>query len=294
MRIFVTGHRGMLGSDLVPALGAAGMTVLGLDAPRVDVTDAAATAAALTDLKPDVVINCAAYTAVDKAESEPVRAFAVNRDGAANLARACSHAGAKLVHVSTDYVFDGAAARPYREDDPTNPLGIYGRSKREGEERVAELLADHVIVRTSWLFGAHGHSFVRTIRRLALERDELKVVADQRGCPTWTGHLAGALVAVARALAGGAAPPRGIFHYCGDGETTWHGFAEAIVREVARRRGKSPPVRAIETAAYPTPGRRPAYSVMDCARIERAFGVRPEPWAGGLAAVMDDLEGAEA
>lgn len=288
MRIFVAGHRGMLGSDLVPALRAAQLEVVGLDRARVDVTDAGGVGIALTELKPDVVINCAAYTAVDKAESEPERAFAVNRDGAANLARACARAGAKLVHVSTDYVFDGAASRPYREDDPANPLGVYGRSKREGEERIGEILADHAIVRTSWLFGAHGHSFVRTIRRLALERDELSVVADQRGCPTWTGHLAGALVAVARALHAGG--PRGIFHYRGDGETTWHGFAEAIVREVARRGGKAPVVRAIDTVAYPTPARRPAYSVMDCERIGRAFGARPGAWSAGLTAVMDAFE----
>jgi dTDP-4-dehydrorhamnose reductase len=289
MRVFVTGHRGMLGTDLLPALDAAGLTPIGNDGPRVDITREDATLTALKACRPALVINCAAYTAVDKAESESPKAFAVNRDGAAHLARACAAVGAPLVHVSTDYVFDGQASRPYREDDATNPLGVYGRSKCEGEERVRALCERHLIVRTSWLFGAHGHSFVRTIRRLALERDELRVVADQRGCPTWTGDLAAALAALARAaLEPGAA--WGTYHYRGAGETTWHGFAEAIVAQIARRRGKSPPVRPIDTAAYPTPARRPAYSVMDCARIEQAFDVRPEPWSRGMAAVLDHLE----
>jgi dTDP-4-dehydrorhamnose reductase len=267
MKILVTGGRGQLGRSV--AARAADAIVV--DIEELDICGP-------IDLpRCDLVINAAAYTAVDKAESERDRAFAVNRDGAANLARACRERGVRLVHVSTDYVFDGTATRPYREDDPIAPIGAYGESKAAGERAVLEL--GGTVVRTSWLFAEGGPSFVHTMLRLARERPVLRVVADQHGCPTYAGDLADALIAL-------AAAPAGVYHYCNDGATTWHAFATAIVEE-ARARGPVACERidAITTAEYPTPAKRPAYSVLDTSRV-RALGIVPPSWRIGLARVV--------
>ena len=277
MRVVVTGGHGQLGRAIVRRGLASGDAVhaLGRDALDVCRVDAAQLAA----LAPDLVINAAAYTAVDRAEAEPARAFAVNADGAARLARACADTGCALLQVSTDYVFDGAGARAYREDDPVAPLGVYGASKSAGEQAV--IAHGGTVVRTSWLFGDGGPSFVHTMLRLAAERPVLRVVADQHGCPTWADDLADTLLALGRHAGRGAC-----YHACGAGPTTWHGFAEAIVDEARRHRVlRCERVEAITTADYPTPARRPARAILDTTRLA-ALALAPPAWRVGLAAVV--------
>lgn len=280
MTVLVTGGRGQLGRAVARRGRAHGKTVVALDVDELDICDAAGIERALATVKPALVINAAAYTAVDKAETERDRAYAINRDGAGNLARACAAAGVPLLHVSTDYVFDGTATRPYREDDPIAPLGVYGESKAAGEEAVHE--AGGTIVRTSWLFEGKGPSFVHTMLRLAKERPVLRVVADQRGCPTWADDLADGLIALA------AQPARErVYHYCNADETTWHGFAVAIIAEARKHTALAcERIDPITTAEYPTPAKRPAYSVLDTSRI-RALGIEPPSWRLGLAHVVE-------
>ena len=281
MRILVTGGRGQLGRSAVRRGAARGHEVVAPDRAELDLRAPAQIAAALDRAAPDLAINAAAYTAVDRAEAARDDAFAVNAAGAGRLAEACAARRIPLLQVSTDYVFDGRSPAPYREDDPVAPLGVYGESKLAGER--AALAAGASVVRTSWLFATGGPSFVHTMLRLAAERPVLRVVADQRGCPTWADDLADALITL-----GEQAAPAAIYHYCGDGPTTWHGFAEAIVAEARRYRALAcERIEAISTAEYPTPARRPAWSVLDTSRI-RALGVAPRPWQIGLARVIAD------
>jgi dTDP-4-dehydrorhamnose reductase len=224
-----------------------------------------------------VIINAAAYNAVDRAEREAEAAMRVNARGPAVVATACAAAGAALFQVSSDYVFDGKKTGAYREDDPIAPLGAYGRSKAAGEEAVRQACPTHLIVRTAWVFGVHGANFVKTMVRLAAERDHLDVVADQRGSPTWTFDLARALLAAARLVAGGERP-WGTYHFAGSGETTRHGMACRIVAAQRPFTGRSPRVNAIASADYPTPAARPANSVLDSAKFARTFGVRAADW----------------
>jgi dTDP-4-dehydrorhamnose reductase len=290
-RVLVIGAYGMLGRDLVQCLEQSGCRVLGWDLEHIDITQPSDVRTKLYEASADVVINCAAYTAVDRAESEPELTYAVNRDGAANLADACAVRQTPLIHISTDYVFDGEADRPYREDDPANPIGVYALSKWQGEEAVRQRVQKHLIVRTAWLYGVHGHNFVKTILRLASEREELRVVADQHGCPTWSADLADALVTLARRImADHAAVPWGTYHYCGAGETTWHGFAQAIIEEGRRWKGlRARQVVPITTAEYPLPARRPPWSVLDCSKVAAAFGITPRPWQESVAEMLRQL-----
>jgi len=282
----------MLGQDLRPRLERAGFQVFGLDvigsAPaHLDITRAEKILPLFKNLAPALVINCAAYTAVDRAESAPDLAQAVNQGGAGHLADACRDLGIPLLHLSTDYVFDGQSRLPYREDDPVNPLNVYGLTKWQGEEAIRSRLAAHLIVRTSWLYGVHGQNFVKTILRLAPEKEELRVVADQCGCPTWTGDLAEALIVMARRIRDGRdAINWGTYHFCGAGWTTWHGFAQAIVQEAQRRDVR---VLPITTPDYPTPARRPGWSVLDCQKIGVFFNITPRPWREGLADMLREL-----
>jgi len=270
--ILVTGGKGQLGRALVRR---GGEVIVARDVDELDILDGDAVARAVAGV--DAVINAAAYTAVDKAETDRERAYAVNRDGAGNVARACATRGIPMIQVSTDYVFDGTATAPYREDAPLHPLGVYGDSKAAGEEAVRE--AGGTIVRTSWLFGQGGPSFVHTMLRLAAERPVLRVVADQHGCPTWTDDLADALLALVRA-------PAGTYHYCNAGPTTWHAFATAIVVEARKTRTLAcERIDAITTAEFPTPTRRPAYSVLDTSKVQ-ALGIVPPPWTIGLGRVI--------
>lgn len=281
--ILVIGAAGQLGWELVRPREAcapeATIQVDGLDLPDVDITDSAGVAALLRTVRPRAVINAAAYTDVDGCESHVQRAYAVNATGPANLAAACRQVGAKLVHVSTDYVFDGRKRRPYDVDDPVNPQGVYGKSKAEGEQRIREVLPDHVIVRTSWLFGVAGKNFVKTMLKLAGEREELRVVADQVGRPTYAADLAVALMALAQS------DLVGTYHFANAGECTWHAFATEIVRQA----GRVCPVRPIRTADLDRVAPRPAYSVLDTGKLTDHTGIVPRPWQEALAECLAGL-----
>lgn len=262
-RWLVTGAAGMLGRDLTALLQARGEDVTPLTRADLDITDPAAVAGAVAAVKPDVVVNCAAWTAVDAAEEHEAEALAVNAGGVANVAAACAGLGAVLVHLSTDYVFDGAATAPYAEDGATVPAGAYGRTKLAGEQAVrAALPGASYIVRTAWLYGAHGKNFVKTMLRLAAGGAAPGVVADQHGQPTWTADVAGQICALIDAGA-----PFGVYHATSSGQTTWYGFAEEIFglyrkdQDPGNERPAGSP-RPITTAEYPTPAKRPAYSVL--------------------------------
>jgi dTDP-4-dehydrorhamnose reductase len=270
MRLLVTGAAGMLGTDVVAA--AAGHDVVALARADLDITDADAVRAMVRDVRPTAIINCAAWTNVDLAESEEAQATLINGDGAGHLAAAAAEAGAHIVHVSTDYVFDGTATSPYPEDAPVGPIGAYGRSKLAGEVAVAAAApSDHAIVRTAWVFGPHGKNFVDTMLRLAADRDELTVVADQLGCPTYTGHLAPALVRVAEERT------HGVLHVAGGGSCTWWELACATFERAGLRRT----VHKGTTAGFNAPAPRPAYSVLGSTRSDAP--VLPA-WQDGLAA----------
>ena len=277
-RWLVTGSAGMLGRDLTALLAARGEEFTALGRADLDITDAGATTAAVASVKPDVVVNCAAWTAVDAAEEHEAEALAVNGRGAANLAAACAEAGALLVQPSTDYVFDGDADAPYAEDAPTAPAGAYGRTKLAGEQAVrAALPGGSYIVRTAWLYGAHGKNFVKTMLRLAGNGVSPGVVADQHGQPTWTADVA----AQVHALVAKSAPP-GVYHATSSGQTSWFGFAEEIfaLYQQYEDHGQHDPERKrltpvpISTSEYPTPARRPAYSVLGH-QAWHAAGIEP-------------------
>jgi len=288
MRVLVTGITGQVGGALVARPAPTGIEWLPAGRDRLDLSAPETIAAALAAAAPDAVVNPAAYTAVDAAEGDRETAFRVNRDGPAALATACAERGIPLIHLSTDYVFDGTGTRPYRPDDPVAPLGVYGASKEAGERAIRAAHADHVILRTAWVYAAAGKNFVNTMLRLGAERDELRVVADQHGTPTPAGDIADALVAILVARHGGAAI-RGTFHYTAEGETTWHGFAEAVFERAARHWGRRPVLHAIATADYPTPAARPAYSVLDNAALDAALAgaVPRRSWRAALDAVLD-------
>ena len=287
MSILVTGANGQVGWELANRARASGLPVVALTRQDLDITDASAVAACLARWRPRLVINGAAYTAVDQAEREPELAFAVNRDGVGYLAEACAAHGTPLFHLSTDYVFSGDRAQAYREDDPVSPLGVYGQSKWAGEVVLHELLSEHLVVRVSWVFGAHGHSFVKTMLRLGAERDLLRIVNDQRGCPTAAVDIADMLLALAERYFEEQTLAWGTFHYCGAPATTWFEFARAIFEYAG---GLGLPIAAtvepITTADYPTPAARPANSVLDCGKIEGQLGIRCRPWSEALRVVV--------
>jgi dTDP-4-dehydrorhamnose reductase len=296
MRVFVIGAEGQVARSLKQAAADAPDVVLECAGrPQVDLTRPETVLHAIQAFAPDIVVNPAAYTAVDKAEGEPALAFAVNRDGAAAAARAVASVGAPIIHLSTDYVFDGAKPAAYVEGDPPHPLGVYGRSKLEGERAVAASGARHVILRTSWVYAPFGANFVRTMLRLAGERDRLRVVDDQVGCPTYAPDLAQAILAVARRIAGDGwrGDYAGVTHIAGPDAVTWRQFAELIVEGAARRGGRRVPVDAIATADYPTAARRPANSRLSSARLAEVFGLRLPPLAVSLDACLDVLCGPE-
>ncbi|MEM6973910.1 MAG: dTDP-4-dehydrorhamnose reductase [Pseudomonadota bacterium] len=282
--ILLTGAAGQLGWEITRRAPMAGLTVTPLARDGLDITDRAAVRETVARHAPRVVINAAAYTKVDKAEEEVDLCMAVNRDAPAHLAEACEETGAAFITLSTDYVFDGSASRPWREDDATGPLSVYGRSKLEGEALVAARSARHAILRTEWVFGVHGHNFVRTMLRLAESHPRLRVVDDQTGSPTFAGDLADACLALAPRLISGEAGEdgHGLFHCTAAGSVTWCGFARAIMVCSAAATGVNPPVDAITTAEFPTPARRPAYSVLDTSRLARVHGIALPDWSDGL------------
>lgn len=296
MKCLLIGADGQLGFELTRALTPlgelvgttlAGRAPGGVACEALDLSDAAQVAALAARHRPDLIVNAAAYTAVDRAEDEPALSRAINADAVAVLARYCADHGARLVHYSTDYVFDGAATRPYREDDATAPLGVYGRTKLDGEDAVRASGCAHMIFRTAWVYAARGHNFMRTMLRLAAERDELRVVADQIGSPTPARWLA---QVTALALAQGKGID-GTWHVVADGETSWHGFAAAIVEDAvaAGLLERAPLVTSIATADFPTRARRPAYSRLDTGKLARDFGLHLPDWREGVRQVLGEL-----
>ena len=292
MKLLLLGGNGQVGRELRRSLAPLGELVVatrdGGDADAVADFDAPESLAALiARVAPDVVVNAAAYTAVDKAETDAAATFRINADAVAAIARACAACGALLVHYSTDSVFDGSAKQPYREDHATAPLGVYGESKLAGEQAIRTSGARHAILRTAWVYASHGKNFLLTMLRLAGEREELRVVADQIGAPTPAAWIADATSALI--LKG--VNTSGTWHLTTGGETSWHEFAEAIVDEAHLRGliGRKPRVVGITTADYPTPARRPAYSVLDTSRLERDFGILPPDWREGLRCTLDEM-----
>ena len=286
-RLLVTGCKGQVGVELMRRAPLRDHAVVGGDLPELDITDAAAVAAALDGCA--ALINAAAYTAVDRAEAEPERANAVNATGPRVLAAACAARGVPLLHISTDYVFDGSKPGAWVEDDPVGPLGVYGASKAAGEAAVREICPEHLVLRTSWVYAAHGGNFVHTMLRLGAERDEVRVVDDQIGAPTAAGDIAEALLIIAGAFTRGDRDRFGTFHYAAEGATSWAGFADAIFDDAARVWGRRPVVTRIPTAAFPTPARRPVNSVLDCTRITAAFAPPRRPWRDALTEVMAEI-----
>ncbi|MGH8539607.1 MAG: dTDP-4-dehydrorhamnose reductase [Stenotrophobium sp.] len=289
MTILITGANGQVGRELTRH---AGTQAVALTRQQLDISRSDAVHAELQRIRPQVVINAAAYTAVDKAEKEPDAATAINRDGPAHLASACRQLHIPLLHISTDYVFDGKKPTPYLESDPATPVGIYAVSKWEGEQRVRAELSEHIILRVSWVFGAHGGNFVKTILRLARERPELRVVADQKGCPTHAGAIAEALLSLAKRVMQGERLPWGTCHYTGTPATTWHGFASGIVEQAAELGliAAMPIIHPITTAEYPLPAPRPANSILDCTNAVKALGLTQQDWRQGLREVLTTLK----
>lgn len=292
--LLVIGAQGQVAQALCVAGAARAIQVDARGRDRLDATDPAALSTAIAAGPWTAVVNAAAYTAVDRAETEPDAAYALNRDTPASLAAACAAAGLPLIHLSTDYVFDGAKPGAYGEDDPVAPLGIYGASKAAGEAAVRAALPAHVILRTSWVFSATGQNFLRTMLRLAATRDEIGVVDDQTGRPTAAADLAEAILAIAVALAAGKQDGFGTFHYAGAGATTWHGFATAIFAGAAARGlCRAPRLRRIATSDFPTAARRPANSVLATGRLTARYALTPPPWTSGLDAALDRLAAME-
>ncbi len=289
MRIAVTGLVGQVVSALIEC-APRDVEIIAMGRPQLDLARRASVLSTLRASRCDAIVNAAAYTAVDKAESEPDMAMSVNGDGAGHVAEIAAELRVPLVHLSTDYVFDGRLDRPYREDDATGPTGAYGRSKLTGEQKIASIHPDHAILRTAWVYSPFGANFVRTMLRLGETRSELGVVSDQRGNPTYALDIADAVVAIAQRLRADPAPNlRGVFHMTGGGEATWADFAEEIFAE-AQKYGRTPVrVNRIATADYPTPARRPANSRLDNARLQAAFGLSLPDWRSSTAACVRRL-----
>jgi dTDP-4-dehydrorhamnose reductase len=290
VRVLITGHNGQLGMDLMRYAQSRGVDAVGAGRSRCDITCMESVERFFGNAGPfDAVINAAAYTAVDRAESDADNAYAVNRDGAGHLARACAECGTPLLHISTDYVFGGLRTQPCKPSDPIAPMGVYARSKAAGEDAVRRLLDRHIILRVSWLFGRYGQNFVKTMLRLGREKETLRVVDDQIGSPTYAGDLAAALLQISEQLVG-QDTYWGTHHYCNQGALTWYAFARKIVN-FARTYEKLAvrEVSPILTVNYPTPAPRPHYSVLDCSSFDQAFGIARRPWGEGLKEMLAEL-----
>lgn len=287
-RILITGINGQLGQELQGTL-ASPLEVIGVGRDRLDLATPETIGQVLQEVRPDIVVNAAAYTAVDKAESEPELAMAINATGVGVLAKGAQRLGIPLIHISTDYVFDGIMSRPYLETDPTHPMGIYGQSKLAGEAAIRDIGGHYIILRTAWVYGVGGKSnFVKTMLRLGAEREEIRVVSDQVGSPTWTGDLGGAIASLISQI---CTDIGGTYHYTNSGVASWYDFAVAIFEE-AKQLGwplKVERVIPITTADYPTPARRPAYSVLSCAKITAVLGNHPPHWRSGLRKMLTEL-----
>ena len=291
MRIAVTGRNGQVARALAELGVERGVDILPLGRPTLDLARPETIGAALRTAGADLVVNAAAYTAVDKAEDEPDAAHAINAEGAGAVAQAARGLGLPVIQIGTDYVFDGSRDRPYRETDPTGPLGAYGRSKLAGEQAVAAGNPRHVILRTAWVYAPFGNNFVRTMLRLAGTRSDVGVVADQHGCPTAAHDIAATILAVAERLLAepGNGALAGVFHMAAQGEAAWADVAEAVFARSAALGGPSAEVKRITTADYPTKARRPANSRLDCAKLRQLYGIALPPWRRSLDACVERL-----
>ena len=286
MKILLLGKTGQVGGALTPLLrqlagSAADEAVVTLGRADVDLSDAAALAQAVQRVQPSLIVNAAAHTAVDRAETESEAAFAINAVAPGVLAAQAAKLNALLVHYSTDYVFDGSQRTPYRESDPTHPLGVYGESKLAGEQAVEASGCRHLLLRTSWVYDSTGRNFLTTMLRLAKQHGKLRVVGDQHGSPTSAAMIAEASLQLIRSMLNQPAMQGGLYHLTAQGQTTWHGFAQAIMHKA----GLDIPIEAITTADYPTPAKRPAYSVLDSSKLQREFNYRLPDWQQALDAL---------
>ena len=286
MKILLLGKSGQVGSALMPLLTRLAQStdagaLVALGRADVDLSDAAALAQAVQQVQPALIVNAAAHTAVDRAETEPDIAFAINALAPGVLAQQAANLNALLVHYSTDYVFDGSQQTPYRESDPTHPLGVYGQSKLAGEQAVQASGCRHLLLRTSWVYDSTGRNFLTTMLRLAKQHGKLRVVGDQHGSPTSAAMIAETSLRLIRSMLNQPAMEGGLYHLTAQGQTTWHGFAQAIMRKAAL----DVPIEAITTADYPTPARRPAYSVLDCSKLQSEFNYRLPGWQQALDAL---------
>jgi dTDP-4-dehydrorhamnose reductase len=287
--ILIFGGGGQLGTELARAAKLKAIPYAAFRHAEVDISDAEAVSQALNDKRPNLVVNAAAFTRVDLAETEIEAARVVNEVGPGVIASACAARQTPLIHISTDYVFDGSKPGAYVESDPIAPLGVYGRTKADGEEAVRRAWPRHVILRTSWVYGEFGSNFLKTMLQLAKDRDELRVVADQTGCPTSTREIAHAILRIAPRLSVESAC--GTYHFAGNGWTSWYGFASRIIAAQAEETGRRPKLIAIATKDYPTAARRPANSTFDCSHFESVFGFRANDWAQETDAIVKLLIG---
>ena len=283
------GANGQLGRCLADQLSGTEHETILTSRSEIDVTDFVATRVKISQINPDVVINASAYTGVDDAESETQKADLVNHLAVANIAAICTDIESVLIHMSTDYVFDGEASAAYREGAQTNPQGVYGKTKLLGELAIQRSGCEYLVIRTAWVFSEYGNNFMKTMLRLGAERDELSIVGDQIGCPTYAQDLARAIVAMLPKVESNQCE-YGLYHYCGDSACSWFEFAEAIFKQAKERGFKVPNrINSISTAEYPTPAKRPAYSVLDCSKVTTAFDITASNWRQGIVDVLDRL-----
>ena len=291
MKVLVLGSKGQLGQCLNDQLAITEHDVDYTSRGQIDIAEFEVTKTQILKISPDIVINATAYTAVDKAEEEHQVADRINHLAVANIASICKQLDCWLIHVSTDYVFDGHSEVPYKEDNPTNPQGVYGESKLKGEEAIEASGCKYLIIRTAWVYSEYGNNFLKTMLRLGADRDELSIVGDQIGCPTYAQDIAKSIVSILSCL-DLKDSSSGIYHYCGDEPCSWYDFARAIFLEAEVQGLKTPSyVKSITTADYPTPAIRPAYSVLDCTKIESVFDVARSNWRDGIKIVIDRLQG---
>ena len=286
MKLLVTAAQGQVGHALTSQAGAAGFEIIALPRQQLDIIDLSSIQEAIDQHKPDVLVNAAAYTAVDKAETDQAAAYAVNEAGSSNLAEACRQSAIPLIHISTDYVYSGEQSVPYAEDDATGPINVYGASKLAGDKAIADSLEKHIILRTSWVFGLHGNNFVKTMLRLGQARDELGVIDDQYGCPTAAEDIAETIFRLSESIQAGQAA-WGLYHYCGQPSTSWYGFATRIFdRAKAMGFDLGVNVKPITTADYPTPAKRPKSTILDCGKIKSRYNIDRPDWRVRLDAII--------
>jgi dTDP-4-dehydrorhamnose reductase len=290
MHVLVTGSNGQVGRELMDRGPRYGMLLDGVDIEDLDISDPAAVLGKIRDMNPSMVVNAAAYTAVDRAETDADTAYAVNRDGPRNLAKACAENGIPLIHISTDYVYSGTKKGAYFEDDPMAPAGVYAKSKAAGDREVAARSKKYIILRTAWLYSVYGRNFVKTMLKLGHEKEILRVVDDQYGCPTDAADLAETILLIIHQIKENSRVPWGTYHYCGKGRTSWYGFAKKIF-EISKNYDSFnlKTIQAVPTREYPTPAVRPANSVLDCSKIENTFGLSLLPWEESLSRMLKRL-----